>query len=176
MTVPIFNLQDIQIPFWLNDFFNSAIFQKFGLIITFLYSLTPSFIFLPVEIFIWKFVSLQPVPEQFDFAVTLIGLGVAGAIIADILVYLGGTKIHKLRKNWKKSEMKESHTFHRYGIYVFILSPIGSVVLWGLNEGLLLYAGHHHIKLKKLLPIIMTGEIIRGVVGGLALLRFMNLI
>ena len=176
MTISFLDLQNIQIPSWLNDFFGSALFQKFGIIITFFYSMTPSFVFLPGEIFVWKFVSLRPTLEQFDFAILLIIIGTIGAILADILIYFGGTNLHKLKKGWKKKEMVKTHLFHKYGVYAFLLSPIGSVILLGLNEGLLLYAGHHHIGLKRLLPIIISGEIIRGLAGGIILLRFMNLI
>jgi hypothetical protein len=170
------DLNNLVIPQWLDEFTHSVVFEKLGVLITFLYSMTPSFIPIPTEYFMWILISLQDKTQQFEYGIMLVIIAIIGGFIADFLILIGARNIHRLKKGWKKHEMKESHFYHKYGLPFFMITPSVSFLLIGLNEGLLIYAGHHHVKLEKILPYLVIGEIMRGMIGGIILFRFMGLI
>lgn len=161
---------------YFEQFSHSALFQSMGVLFTFLYSITPSFIPIPTELFISVLVMAKPAAERFSFALLMILITTTGAIIADVLILYGGRHLHKLTRTRKKSEMRASHSFHRYGLPFFLATPSISLVIWGANEALLLYAGHYRANVVKTVAFFVAGEFIRGFVIGIIILKGMGII
>ncbi len=171
-----FELLHKQLVEYFTQFASSTLFQNMGILITFLYSMTPSFIPRPTEILMSVLILAKPVSERFVFAMGLIFITTIGALIADILFLYGGRHLHRLTGTEKKTEMKGSHSFHKYGLPFFILTPSFSVLALGLNEAMLLYSGHHRANVKHVLFYVIIGEFIRGYVVGFIILHGMGII
>lgn len=158
-------------------FTENEIFKRLGVVITFLYSMSPSVIPIPNELFMTPIILAEPTPdEQFNQAVFLIILTSVGGFIGDSLMFFGAKKhIHKIFRSDKKEELAEDHMFHKYGIVIFLGTPS----LWfagGLAEVALVFAGYAQTSFAKLAPFLLGGNIIRGIWGGLVFLSVLGLL
>lgn len=158
-------------------FTQNETFQRIGVLLTFLYGMTPSVIPVPNEIFMSAVILAQDtVEEQIDEAIYLIIITSIAGFIGDSLVFLVSKyHLHKLFGHEQKPELEESHVFHRYGVVVFLITPS----LWfagGLADLALIYAGYVQVSFRKLAPFLLAGNIIRGIWGGIILLGVLNLL
>lgn len=142
------------------DFFQSSVFQQMGIFGLFVYSVMPSF--------------LAPLPNETISAPLLIGgmspiiiiiVMSVGSLIGDILIFYLGKHVRRFFHK-KVENAKPSHFMHRHRYWIFVLAvPIPYV-----SESVMALAGHQHLSLKKIIPFIYIGELLRAIVGTLAVL------
>ena len=161
---------------YFGQFAQSALFQNTGLLFTFLYAMSPSFIPIPTEIFMSVLILAKPISERFGFAMFVILITTIASIITDILFVYLGRHLHHITKSRKKSNMSASHSFHKYGLPFFLLTPSMSIVLWGANEALLVYSGHYRANIFKVIAFVVLGELIRGFIVGYMILHGLGVI
>lgn len=159
------------------EFTNNEFFKQLGVVITFLYSMTPSLIPIPNELFMTPLVLAEPThEEQFNQVIFLIVLTSIGGFIGDSLMFLGAKyHIHKIFKSEKLDDMDSNHWFHKFGIVIFLFTPS----LWfagGLAELALAIAGYAQVDFKKIAPFIFAGNFIRGIWGGIIFLSVLGLL
>ncbi|MCV0393643.1 MAG: hypothetical protein K5790_10215 [Nitrosopumilus sp.] len=167
--------QKITVEF--EKFTEHPFFKQAGTVITFFYSMTPSFIPIPNELFMTPLVLAEPTQEQqFNQAIFLILLTSTGGFIGDALMFsLAKRHVHKLVRRDKADELENNHWFHRFGVLMFLFTPS----LWfagGGAEVALVLAGYAQMDEKKLFPFLFAGNLIRGIWGGIIFLSFLGLL
>lgn len=147
------------------DFFQSPIFQQMGIFGLLIYSAMPSF--------------LAPLPNETISAPLLIG-GMSpiiivivmsiGSLLGDLLMFYLGKHVRRLFHK-KVENAKPSHFMHRHRYWIFVLA----VPIPYLSESVMALAGHQHLNLKKIIPFIYLGELLRAVVGTSAVLGILSI-
>lgn len=159
------------------EFTRNEIFKQLGVVITFFYSMTPSFIPIPNELFMTPLVLAESTQEaQMNQAIFLIILTSVGGFIGDFLMFnLAKRHVHKLVHTDKKDELEHNHWFHRFGVVMFLFTPS----LWfagGGAEVALVLAGYAQVDNKKIAPFLFGGNLIRGIWGGLLFVSVLGLL
>ena len=147
------------------DFFNSAIFQQLGIFGLFIYSVMPSF--------------FAPFPNEIISAPLLMG-GMSpviiilvmsiGSLAGDILIFFAGKHLRRLFHK-KVENAKPNHFMHRHRYWIFVVSV--PIPYW--SESVMAYAGHQHLDLKKILPFIYLGELLRAIIGTMAAMGVLSI-
>ncbi len=159
------------------EFTKNEIFQQLGVLITFLYSATPSVIPVPNEVFMTPVILAQPTPQmQLDQAIFLIIITSIGGFIGDSAVFfVAKHHLHKIIRRDKPDEPDEEDKFNKYGLMIFLFSP-SLMIGGGLAEVPLIIAGHKQYSWFRIAPFLFGGNMIRGTWGGLILLSVLGLL
>lgn len=147
------------------QFFQSPIFQQLGIVGLLIYSALPSFI--------------SPLPNETISTPLLIG-GISpiviiitmslGGLLGDLLMFYLGKHVRKLFHK-KIEPAKPNHFLHRHRYWFFVISV--PVPYW--SEAVMAYAGHQHLDLRKILPFIYLGELLRSIIGTLLVLGILHI-
>src|SRR3990167_2373497 len=93
-----------------------------------------------------------------------------GGLLGDLLMFFGGKHGRKLF-NKKIENAKPSHFMHRHKYWLFVVA----VPIPYLSESIMLVAGHQHLNLRKILPFIYIGELLRSIIGTLLILGILTI-
>ena len=135
-------------------------YLKYGLVVVFLYGLTPNTIFIP-NVSFWSPLYFDAIDKE-NFLVMIITLTTISGFIGDTLIYFGAKHGFKFFiKNFKKKdEIRASHAFHKYHRLVFIFSPTIPI----LSEGALIFAAYSKLRYMKFAPFLLLGNTIKNIV------------
>src|SRR3990167_8175732 len=93
-----------------------------------------------------------------------------GGLLGDLLMFLAGKHGRRLF-NKKIENAKPSHFMHRHRYWFFVVTvPIPYV-----SESVMLIAGHQHLNLKKILPFVYLGELLRSIIGTLIVIGILTI-
>lgn len=147
----------------------SPIYMQYGLVVVFLYAMTPNALFIPNVAF-WSPLFFEAVDPQ-KFLVMIIFLTGISGFIGDSLVYFGVRKgFHFFDRNFKsKDAIKMSHAFHRYHRLIFVISPTVPF----LSEGVLIYAAYKKLPFMKFSPFLLLGNFIKNIIEVLLFVSLM---
>ena len=133
----------------------SELFQQFGLLILFLYTMTPAIVFVPSELFLASFVATDTNPF---LLIVIVG---AGGFLGDMALYYLGWHGHKFLTKRKTAGVKANHWLHKYKHVVFLLPPFTSIV----GDLIMVYAGIKHIPLKIFWMYLLSANIARAILA-----------
>ena len=147
------------------EFLQSPVFQQLGIFGLFIYSALPSFISpIPNEI-----ISAPLMAGGMNPLVIILVMSVGG-LLGDLLMFFGGKHGRKLF-NKKIENAKPSHFMHRHKYWLFVVA----VPIPYLSESIMLVAGHQHLNLRKILPFIYIGELLRSIIGTLIVIGILTI-
>jgi len=151
-------------------------------IITFLYSMTPSIIPLPNEaIYGIALESITDEAEKFNqliffIILTAIGGGIGDFIMFKIAKHHGHKVVGKLGGSKKKrAEFKFTKIYHHYGMLIYLVTP-SLFFGFGIAEVSLVVGGYLQIPDRKILPFLFAGNFIRAIWGGMAILGLVTIL
>jgi len=173
--IPILNsIEQILTPIF-EEFTRNEIFQQLGVLITFLYSATPSIIPVPNEVLMAPLILAQPTAQQqLDQAIFLIILTSIGGFLGDSAVFfISKFHLHRIFHRDAPDVPDEDDKFNKYGVVIFLFSP-SLMIGAGLAEVPLVIAGHKQYSFLRIAPFLLGGNLIRGFWGGILLLSFLG--
>lgn len=149
----------------LAQFFESQFFQQLGLFGLFIYSALPAFLaVLPNEII------SAPLMIGGMGPVNIILVMSVGGTAGDLLMFYIGKYIRKIFHK-KVKPASYGHFLHKHRYWIFVITmPVPY-----LSESIMLISGHQHLDVKRIIPFIYLGELLRSVIGTLIVLGILTL-
>lgn len=155
------------------EFSASPLFQKYAVLFILIYSGTPTFIAIPNEAFIIPF--FEGAIDKTSAIISIWFAVAIGGFLGDSLIYHLAKHGYRFVTKQKKKTLQSNHWLHKYGMYIFVISP--SVAIFA--DAMLIYAGIKHLHYFRFAPYLAVGNAIKatlnvaislGVVEGLGLL------
>lgn len=138
----------------------SPIYHAYGVLVLFLYSMTPSFLFIPNEAF---YIPLLDAGVVQPLAIVFI-IGIGGTI-GDSLIYFGSKHGFKFfTKDARKADVKVDKLlkhFHKHKWLIFLITP--SIPAFG--DLPLVYAGVKKVHYMSFIHYLIGGNFIRAIWG-----------
>lgn len=164
MNCDVFDLNKIWQPV-VDWTIGSSFYQSFGLLVVFLYAMTPSIIAIPNESFWVPLYDKTPENLKSDLLSQIWILTTVGGFLGDSLIYFASKhgvkyfiKEEKLADKKMKKWVQRMHT-HRY--WIFILSPSA----FGIGDAALIFAGIHKYKYGHFALYLFIGNALRNTWG-----------
>ena len=121
----------------------------------FFYAISPSIFFAPNEVFITPLIL-----NGTNLVVLVLVVGI-GSFIGDIPLYYLGKYGYRLFSGKKKNIADSKHLMHKYS-YIVFLAPAIPFVPSVVIEILMVVAGHQHLDIKRIFPIVFVAEMIKA--------------
>ena len=136
------------------EFTKTDLFHNFALLFIMIYASSPSFFFLPNEVFI--------IPAYLSGVSPFLIVIVVGVrrFLGDSGLYFLGHYIHKKIKGEIKG--KVNHWLYRHKHLVYVASP---TMFFGIGDVIMIVSGVKHIPFRGIIPYLLAGNFLRGIWG-----------
>jgi len=148
-----------------NDLIASPLFQTLGLVILFFWTIIPSVKSILPEVFSFPLLLAGTHP------LVLIFVSAIGATVGDYVLYVLGRGSHRIFKGSGKDLARADHLLHKFRLPIFLTTPFLGI----FGDIIVFVAGLERIGFMRILPFVLSGQIIRMTIGILALMGIIQL-
>lgn len=150
---------------WMEEQIHTQLFQDYAPVFIFLYTAAPSAIPMPSEVL--KTPVLLGSDEPYGMAIFLIAISIGGGMFGDTLWFLLVRRGHHFQSAKEEhEELEEEHLFHKYGKFVFVVSPSIPFVA----ELPLVFAAVTGMQYRIFAPWLLLGHSARAIIGMILLM------